>query len=83
MAHKVTIGEATTAEFVFFLTYLIQLYQPLDSLGTMYKQITQRLNDAEKLLDLLFQQKEVQDKPDATTLKVSNGEVEFGPSQVS
>lgn len=34
--------------------------------------------DAEKLINLLDQPSEVNDKPDATDLVITNGEIEFG-----
>jgi ABC-type transport system involved in Fe-S cluster assembly fused permease/ATPase subunit len=56
---------------------LAQLYGPLASLGWTYRSINQSLVDTEKLLNLLNEPTEVNDKPDAPDLVVDHGEIEF------
>lgn len=56
----------------------LQLYGPLNMLGTIYRSINQTLIDTEKLLKLLSEPTEVNDKPNAPDLVVGNGEIEFG-----
>ncbi|KAH7338743.1 hypothetical protein B0J17DRAFT_658314 [Rhizoctonia solani] len=63
--------------YIVFITYLAQLYGPLNSLAMIYRSVTQSLIDTEKLLDLLDEPSEVQDKPDAKELVVTNGVIEF------
>ena len=65
VAYRVTQGRASAAEFVVFLTYLGQLYGPLNMLGMIYRQLNSNLVDAEKLLKLLEEEKEIVDQPDA------------------
>jgi len=77
VAWRVTKGRASAAEFVVFLTYLGQLYGPLNSLGMIYRSLNSGLVDAEKLLKLLEEEKEVVDKPDAKDLEVTDGKIEF------
>lgn len=63
-----------TAAHIFF----VKLYGPLNQLGFMYRTINQSLVDTEKLLQLLNEPTEVNDRDNATTLVVEDGEIEFG-----
>ncbi|KAG8731382.1 hypothetical protein FRC11_004325 [Ceratobasidium sp. 423] len=63
--------------YVVFITYLAQLYGPLNTLAMFYRSITQSLIDTERLLDLLNEPSEVQDKPGARELVVTDGVIEF------
>ena len=47
-------------------------------LGFMYRAVTRTLVDAEKLLELLNEPTDINDKPGAPDLVVSDGEIEFG-----
>ncbi|KAJ6593694.1 hypothetical protein B0H19DRAFT_31568 [Mycena capillaripes] len=77
VALRVTKGQSKPSDFVIFITYLAQLYGPLNQLGFMYRTINQSLVDTEKLLQLLNEPTEVNDRDDATTLVVDAGEIEF------
>ncbi|KEP47157.1 vacuolar ABC heavy metal transporter (HMT1) [Rhizoctonia solani 123E] len=63
--------------YIVFITYLAQLYGPLNSLAYIYRSINQNLIDTERLLDLLDEPSEVQDRPDAKELTVTDGVIEF------
>lgn len=56
----------------------MQLYGPLNQLGYIYRAVNQSLVDSEKLLKLLNEPTEVNDKEDAPDLIVQAGEIEFG-----
>ena len=60
-----------------------QLYGPLNMLGLVYRSVNQSLVDTEKLLKLLNEPSEVNDKPDASDLIVEDGSIEFGESNDS
>ena len=60
------------------LSVWMQLYSPLNQLGYLYRSINQSLVDTEKLLALLNEPTEVNDKPNAPDLIVQDGEIEFG-----
>lgn len=47
-------------------------------LGYIYRSINQNLVDTEKLLNLLNEPTEVNDKPDAPPLDVTDGVITFG-----
>ena len=76
-AADIVSGRLTLGAFVMANTYLIQLYQPLNVFGFVYREIKQGLIDIEKLFDLLGQQTEIADAPDAVPLRLAGGEVEF------
>ena len=70
-------GQFSIGLFVAGNAILIQLYQPLNLLGTVYREITQGLVDMEAMFRLLHQPREVQDRTDAKPLIVSGGEIRF------
>jgi ATP-binding cassette subfamily B protein len=76
-ANGIAQGVLTVGSFVMINTYLIQLYQPLNLLGTVYREIRQALIDMETMFDLLQVPAEIRDKPGARALDVAGGEVVF------
>ena len=70
-------GRFTVGALVMANAYLIQLYQPLNLLGTAYREITQALVDMESLFRLLHRPQEIMDKPGAKDLAVTGGEIRF------
>ncbi|KAJ7251778.1 hypothetical protein B0H12DRAFT_1118861 [Mycena haematopus] len=77
VALRVTRGTSQASDFVIFVTYLAQLYGPLNQLGFMYRMINQSLVDTEKLLQLLAEPTDINDRENATSLVVNDGEIEF------
>lgn len=77
VAGRVVRGEATSSQFVVFVTYLAQVYSPLSMLGTLYRVVQQNLVDTDKLMTLLEEKTEVKDEPDAKDLVITDGIIEF------
>ncbi|MDZ5696268.1 ABC transporter ATP-binding protein/permease [Chelativorans sp. M5D2P16] len=76
-AWEVMRGTQTIGDFVFINAMLMQLSIPLNFIGFVYREIRQGLADIEHMFDLLDVPEEVQDRPDARPLKVSDGDVRF------
>ena len=76
-AMMVIRGQVSVGQFVAANLIILQLYQPLNLLGTVYREITQGLVDMEAMFRLLGQPQEVQDKPGAAPLQVVGGEIRF------
>jgi len=70
-------GQFTVGTLVAANAILVQLYIPLNLLGTVYREITQALVDMEAMFRLLNQPREVKDKPGAKPLVVTHGEIRF------
>jgi ATP-binding cassette subfamily B protein len=70
-------GTNTVGDFVMVNAMMIQLYQPLNFMGMVYREIKQAIIDIEKMFLVLQKPPEVADRPGATTLVVSQGAVVF------
>lgn len=76
-AQGIAQGRYTLGDFVLVNTYLLQLYDPLSFFGFIYREIKQALIDMERMFELLGQDREVADKPDAPALRLQGGAIEF------
>ena len=70
-------GTQTVGDFVFVNAMLMQLSQPLNFIGMIYREIRQGLTDIENMFGLLDISREVVDRPGAEPLAVKEGTVEF------
>ncbi len=67
-AQGVVAGRLTVGDVVLVNTFLLQLYQPLNFLGVVYRQVKQSLTDLESLIGLLELEPEIKDRPGAAVL---------------
>jgi ATP-binding cassette, subfamily B, heavy metal transporter len=67
---------ATLGDFVMVNALMIQLYMPLNFIGSSYREIKQGLLDVSGMFDVLAQDADIKDKPGATDLQP-------GPSAIS
>ena len=70
-------GTQTVGDFVMINAMMIQLYQPLNFMGMVYREIKQAVIDIEKMFGILGRDPEINDKPDAKPLIVSQGAIRF------
>jgi len=70
-------GTMTVGDFVLANTYLMQLYQPLNLFGFVYREIKQALIDIEEMFRLLAVEAEIVDAPDARPIALSGGAIAF------
>jgi ATP-binding cassette, subfamily B, heavy metal transporter len=67
----------TVGDLVMVNSLLIQLFIPLNILGTVYRDLSQGLIDMETMFSLLRRPAEIVDKPGAPPLRADAGEIEF------
>ena len=70
-------GRMTLGDLVMINAFMIQLYITLNFLGVIYREIKQSLTDLDKMFTLLERHREIDDKPEARALIVSDGAVRF------
>jgi len=74
---QVRAGTHTVGDFVLINAMLVQLYMPLNFMGTVYREIKQATLDIGQMFSLIGRDPEIQDKPGALPLVVAAGEVRF------
>jgi ATP-binding cassette, subfamily B, heavy metal transporter len=70
-------GSKTVGDFVMINAMMIQLYQPLNFMGLVYREIKQAVIDIEKMFSVLSRNPEIEDIPGAQPLVVTSGNVRF------
>ena len=70
-------GRNTVGDFVMINAMMIQLYQPLNFMGMVYREIKQAVIDIEKMFEVLARDAEIKDAPAAKPLAVTAGIVRF------
>ncbi|MFL5059039.1 MAG: ABCB family ABC transporter ATP-binding protein/permease [Xanthobacteraceae bacterium] len=76
-AHGVRAGTNTVGDFVMINVMMIQLYQPLNFMGMVYREIKQAVTDIETMFSILAREPEIEDRPGANPLEVTQGAIRF------
>ena len=76
-AYGIKKGAMTVGGFVVVNAYMLQLYQPLNFLGTIYREIKQALIDMENMFNLLDESSEINDPSKAADNPINNPEIKF------
>src|SRR5262244_3514509 len=76
-AYGIRNGTNTVGDFVMINAMMIQLYQPLNFMGMLYREIKQAVIDIETMFAILAREPEIKDKPGAKPLQVRAGTIRF------
>jgi ATP-binding cassette, subfamily B, heavy metal transporter len=76
-AYDITQGRATIGDFVMVNALMVQLYMPLNFIGSSYREIKQGLIDVEGMFRLLSVNAEIKDKLDAVPLRPGKVAIAF------
>jgi ATP-binding cassette subfamily B protein len=76
-AYEVQAGTKTVGDFVLVNAMMIQLYQPLNFMGMVYREIKQAVTDIELMFSILARPAEIVDVAGALPLQVCSGNVRF------
>jgi ATP-binding cassette subfamily B protein len=76
-ARDVIAGVNSVGQFIMVNALMLQLFIPLNFMGTVYREIRQALTDIERMMKVLDENPEVADRPGALPLAVRGGVVRF------
>jgi ATP-binding cassette subfamily B protein len=76
-AVEIQSGTKTVGDFVLINAMMIQLYQPLNFMGMVYREIKQAITDIELMFTILARDPEIKDVDRAPQLKVTTGRIRF------
>src|SRR5690242_11910056 len=76
-ALEIMSGSKTVGDFVLINAMMIQLYQPLNFMGMVYREIKQAIIDIETMFSILAREPDIKDVNNAPALKVKTGTIRF------
>jgi ATP-binding cassette subfamily B protein len=76
-AYGIKEGTHTIGDFIMINAMMIQLYQPLNFMGMVYREIKQAVIDIEMMFTILGREPEIRDRPDAKPLEIRRGTIRF------
>ncbi|BGP26050.1 vacuolar ABC heavy metal transporter Hmt1 [Rhodotorula toruloides] len=86
LAQRVVLGEMDVGNFVAFVSYLNALYSPLNQISSLYRRVMNNAVDTEQLIDLLNEEREINDRPGAMDLEIDpsvGADIEFNDVRFS
>jgi ABC-type transport system involved in Fe-S cluster assembly fused permease/ATPase subunit len=75
--YGIKAGTHTIGDFVMINAMMIQLYQPLNFMGMVYREIKQAVIDIESMFAIIGRDPEIKDRPGAPALVVTKGLIRF------
>ena len=75
--YEVVKAKMTLGDFVMVNAYMTQLFQPLNILGFIYREMKRSLTDMERMFSLLDRHAQVADRPDAERMHHARGHIRF------
>jgi ATP-binding cassette subfamily B protein len=76
-AREIIAGTLTIGDFVMINALMIQLYMPLNFIGSSYREIKQGLIDVEGMFSILRENTAIADRPGAREFVPAKGEIRF------
>src|ERR1700745_672631 len=76
-AYGIKAGTNTIGDFVMINAMMIQLYQPLNFMGMVDREIMQAVVDIERMSAIPAREPEIKDKPNAKPLVIKRGAIRF------
>ena len=76
-ASQVIAGQITLGDFVLINAFTMQLFIPLGFLGFVYRELKSSMTNIERMFALLDKSPQINDKPEAKPLVISDGAIEF------
>ncbi|MBM3575342.1 MAG: ABC transporter ATP-binding protein/permease [Alphaproteobacteria bacterium] len=75
--YDIEAGRNSIGDFVLINALMIQLSQPLNFMGTFYREVRQAIIDIETMFSILAKSPEISDKSNAQDLRVESAEIVF------
>ena len=76
-ARQVVSGDMTLGDLVLINAFSMQVFAPLNALGSVYRQLKRALTDVERMVDILDRRSQVVDAANALPLEHRDARIEF------